>query len=518
MKKITISRREILRSAAAVATITALGIKPSQVLGAENGVLKSRMTEDIQVLDPGYLIGGTETSIIFATLPRLAVPVRNGDVWGWQPSESVEKVEQVDDTHIAFTLKPGLMWSDGLGELTAEDVKFSFERMLKTDWSSRWPTLDHVDLKDKYSGVIVLKSPFVATWLMGIASESGAIVPKAAVEKLKDGKFTTKLPGQLGPYRMTAWTPKQKVVLKANPDWHGTKPAFPEVHFIDIEETKAAELAFEAHEVAITSLTPATAARYKKSLPAHARMVNQPGPFFTWMGMNTQHEKLKDIRVRKAIQRAVDVDSILLAAYAGVSPKANGVTPIGILGHRPASKYAFNPDESRALLKEAGVSKLSLELKTLPRTERVAAAQIIQANLADVGIDVKVTPVDSGPFWNLGLESKGNDWKSLELWIMQYRTSPDPADGLQWFTKNQIGIWNWERWSNPEFEELWTKGLVEQDPKKRVDIYLRMQEIMEDTGAYAWITFDPLYFASDKNVIPGFDPGGEVRAELCRKA
>ena len=180
------------------------------------------------------------------------------------------------------------MWSDNLGELTTDDVKYSFERMLKTDWSARWPTLDHVDVKDKYSGVIVLKSPFDGTFLMGVASESGSILPKAAMEKLKDQKFTTQLPGQLGPYTMVSWTPKQKAVLKANPDWKGTKPAFPDVILVDIEDTKAAELGFEAHEVQVAHIGLETAARYKKSPPADAKLINLPGPLYTWMGMNTQ--------------------------------------------------------------------------------------------------------------------------------------------------------------------------------------------------------------------------------------
>ena len=160
-----------------------------------------------------------------------------------------KKITQDDPTHISFTLKPGLKWNGDIGEVTAEDVKFSFERMLKSDWAARYPTLEKVDVKDKLSGVIVLKSPFAATFLMGIASESGSIVPKAAVEKLTDQKFTTELPGQCGPYTMMEWTPKQRVVLKANPDWKGTPVAFSEVHFINIEDTKAAELAFEAGEV-----------------------------------------------------------------------------------------------------------------------------------------------------------------------------------------------------------------------------------------------------------------------------
>jgi len=520
MSKLQVTRRGMLLSAAAMATIAALGIKPGQVLAADEGVLKVRMVADIQILDPGYMIGGAETTILYACMPRLAVPVKgdNGE-WGWKPSDYVEKITQDDPTHISFTLKQGWMWSDNLGELTTDDVKYSFERMLKTDWSARWPTLDHVEVKDKYSGVIVLKSPFDGTFLMGVASESGSILPKAAMLKLKDQKFTTQLPAQLGPYTMVSWTPKQKAVLKANPDWKGTKVAFPDVILVDIEDTKAAELGFEAHEVQVAHIALETAARYKKSPPAGAKLINLPGPLYTWMGMNTQNPKLSDIRVRQAIQRAIDVDSILEGAYAGAAPAAHGVIPLGILGHRDASKYAYKPDEAKDLLKQAGVSSLDLTLVALTsEPEQVAAAQIIQANLADIGLNVKVAPTDSGPYWNLGLESKGDQWKTLELWIMRYRCSPDPADAMQWFKKDQVGVWNWERWSSPEFETLWTQGLAETDKTKRNAIYLRMQEIMEDTGAYAWLTFDPWSYASVKEVDPSFESGGEMRVELFTKA
>ena len=74
-------------------------------------MLKVRMEADIQVLDPGYMIGGAETSIQYACLPRLPVPVKKGDAWDWAPSDYVEKITQDDPTHISFTLKPGLKWS-----------------------------------------------------------------------------------------------------------------------------------------------------------------------------------------------------------------------------------------------------------------------------------------------------------------------------------------------------------------------------------------------------------------------
>ena len=514
-----LNRRELLKNSAFLAAIAALGIKPEQVLAAGGDVLKVRMEADIQILDPGYMIGGTEQTIQFACLPRLAIPVKEASgTWGWVPSDYVDKISQDDPTHISFTLKPGFMWSGDLGEVTAEDVKYSFERMLKSDWAARWPTLDHVEVKDKYSGVLVLKAPFAATFLMGVASESGTIVPKAAVEKLTDQKFTTELPGQCGPFTMTEWTPKQKVVVKANPDWKGTKPAFAEIQFINIEDTTAAELAFEAGEIAITNILADTAARYIKKMPAGAKITNLAGPWYTWIGMNTQHEKLKDIRVRKAIQRAIDVNSILEAAYGGTAQLAHGVVPLGVPGNRGESKYSYNPDAAKALLAEAGVSDLTVEFKTLNEAYRLTAAQIVQSNLADVGIKCEIIPVDSGPFWNLGLESKGEDWKSLQMWWMRFRTSPDPSDTLQWFIKSQVGVWNWERWSDPEFEDLWTKGLAEPDTAKRVVIYHRMQEIMEDTGAYVWITHDPLNYIHTEQLIPDFETGGELLVERFKRA
>ena len=512
-------RRELLRNSAFLSAIAALGIKPAQVLAADGDVLKVRMEADIQVLDPGYMIGGTETSLIFACLPRLADAVRDASGnWTWVPSEYVERIAQDDPTHISFTLKPGFMWIGEAGEVTAGDVKYSFERMLKSDWAARWPTLDKVDVKDKYNGVIVLKAPFAATFLMGVASESGAILPKAATEKLKDQKYTTEFPGQCGPYTMVEWTPKQKVVVKANPDWKGTKPVFGEVQFINIEDTSAAELAFEAGEVAITNVLPATAARYKEKLPANSKISSQPGPWYTWIGMNTQHEKLKDIRVRKAIQRAIDVNSILDAAYGGTAELAHGIVPLGVSGHRTVSKYSYNPEEAKSLLAEAGVSGLNVQFKTLNEAYRITAAQIVQANLADVGITCEIVPLDSGPFWNLGLESKGEDWKTLELWWMRFRSSPDPSDAVQWFIKSQVGVWNWERWTDPEFEELWTKGLAETDNAKRAEMYIRMQEIMEDTGAYIWITHDPLNYVHSDKIVPDYDTGGELLVERFKKA
>ena len=229
-----------------------------------------------------------------------------------------------------------------------------------------------------------------------------------------------------------------------------------------------------------------------------------------WMGLNIEHPKLQDIRVRQAIQHAVDQPSIIQGAYSGTAEPSAGIVCPGLVGKRDKPGYSFDPAKSKALLDDAGVSGLKLTLRTLNAQERILAAQIIQANLAAIGITVEIIPLDSGPFWEMGQESKGDTWKDLELWIMRYGAGTDPYEPFQWFVRDQVGVWNWERWSSDEFEDLFAAGVAETDPAKRNTIYLRMQEIMEETGGYVWLTHEPEVFIHRSDIISHFAPSGEM--------
>ena len=78
----------------------------------------------------------------------------------------------------------------------------------------------------------------------------------------------------------------------------------------------------------------------------------------------------------------------------------------------------------------------------------------------------------------------------------------------QWYISDQVGIWNWERWTDPEYDELYAAGLGETDEVKRHEIYIRMQEIMEDTGAYVWLMFPPLGIIYRDDLEPVIQPNG----------
>jgi peptide/nickel transport system substrate-binding protein len=490
MLRYPFSRRQFLLSTLAASAAAAAAASGRPAWSAEGKVLRIRQRQDIQILDPGWMIGGIEIDSQYMTQGSLAVFSMTDGQLGWVPSDFVESVQQTDPLHIEFKLKPGIKWNAG-GELSAEDVKFSYERMAdpknEAPWKDKWKALDHVDVKDALSGTIVLKEPFSPLFFTTICDGTGSILSKAAVEKA-GGKFTTEFPAMCGPYLLKAWLPKQRLEFAANPDWPGPKPAFAEVHFVIIEDDKAAETGYEAGDLDLSEISEESFKRYKASPPEGTRVYEANGTWWTWLGLNSEHPKLKDIRVRQAIQNAVDVESIIQGAFGGLAARSRGIVPPGLIGHRTTTKFEKpDLDKARALLKEAGVEGLELELKTLPNTDRLTMAQIIQANLGEIGIEVTVTPVDSGPFWNLGLEAQGEDWKDLQLWIMEFGDSPDPSQSTQWYISPQVGVWNWERWKSDEYDKLHADGQLETDPVKRDAIYQRMQEIMEDTGAYVWL-------------------------------
>jgi peptide/nickel transport system substrate-binding protein len=514
-----LTRRQLMQGATAGVMIASL---PRVLKAQQGGILRVRSNRDLQVLDPGWMIGGMEIDLQYTCLPSLTVYSLKDGKLGWVPSDFVERVELVNPTRIEFTLKPGFKWSGDFGEFTTEDVKYSYERIAdpKKDapWKDKWKTLDHVEVTDKYKGAIVLKEPFAPLFVTTLCDGPGSIVCKAATEKA-GGKFETSFPAICGPYAIKNWVPKQRVELTLNPLWSGPKPDFPEVHFIIVEDEKASELAYEAGDLDITTISEETFARYQKSPPAGSKLMVAFNNNWSWLGMNTENPKLKDKRVREAIQNAIDVESCLTAAYNGLAPRARGIVLPGLPGHRDTTKFEKpNPDKARQLLQEAGVSGLELDLKTLPDTDKITMAQVIQANLEDVGIKVNVIPTDPGPFWNLGLESKGNDWKDLQLYIQEFGDSPDPSQMAQWYVGEQVGIWNWERWKDPEFDKLYAEALRESDPEKRGQMYIRMQEIMEDTGAYVWLAFKPAEKIYRDWMQPVIVPGDHPYTQWFKKA
>ncbi len=395
MSGLSLNRRQIL------AAMAAAGLSPGfyqrAALSADGKTLRVRSYADIQNLDPAFRKGAPEDDVMRNIFIGLA-DMTPGDNWQWK-KDAAARLEQVDPTHIEFTLMDGLSWTDGHGPVTADDVKFSFERMidpkLNSPYKGDWEALDHVEVKDEKSGVIVLKAPFPPLWNVGLVFGSGRIVSRKAVEAA-GGRFDTKPPAQCGRYLLKEWQPKQKVVLARNPDWKGEAPYFDEIHVIPIEDEKTAELGLEAGDIDYTWIAASSIPRYKQTPPKGGKIAVKPSLAYVWLGMNVEVPPFDKLEVRRAVQQAIDVPSVLDAAFFGAAEPATGIIAPGLIGHREKNIYSYNPDASRELLKKAGVDKFECTLAILNKTENASAAQAIQANLAELGITVTIQQHELG--------------------------------------------------------------------------------------------------------------------------
>ncbi len=503
----SMNRRNLLKTMA----ILAAGVSSSVLLPGglrlamadSNGqkILRVQNDQDITNLDPANRSGWYDEMVMFAIYSGLC-QYKSGTDWGWQ-LDAAESLQQVDPLTIHFKLRQGILWSGDFGEMTAEDVKYSYERFLDPKlaavYASDWEALDHVEVTGTYEGIIHLKHPFAPLFTSTLPHASGLIICKKAVEAAKDKKIGTDPLACSGPYRVGNWAPREKLTLVRNEKWNGPKADYDQIQLFPIGDFNTAEMAFEAGDLDMTKINLTAAGKYQDG-SSEATLTMRPALAYTWLGMNVDHPKLKDVRVRRAIQQAIDVPSVLDAAFGGVVKQAFGLVPPPLPGARSKNIYPYAVDSAKKRLKEAGVSGLELRLDFNSSTDLATVAQVIQAQLAEIGITLQINQMDNAAFVAAGQESAGDAWKDSQLRITTFTTAPDPSWVLAWFTCSQVGVWNTQRTCDKRWDQLNDAAAVEQDPAKRAQMYVDLQDQLEETGAYvflyhgsnAWLTHPPI--------------------------
>jgi peptide/nickel transport system substrate-binding protein len=510
-------RRGFLKTAGA-ALAGAAGL-PHFAWAAEGDTLRIRATSDFQVLDPFGIIGELDDIIPRCTQVTL---VRLGDMRDGNPLRNwaAEAFEWLDGTRIAFTLREGLSWTNGFGPVTTADVKFSYERIAGSDsaWAYQFEKFREVEIIDDRQGIIHLTEAFAPFPVIALPYYGGHIICKAAVEAA-GGSYTTQSPAECGPYLFDAWEQNQKVTLKANPAWTGEKPAFARIEFYIVTDDQAAQLAYEADAFDFTRLAVSGATALKAAMPQGAALIEAPGTRYAWLTINMNAEPLKDPRVRQAIQLAYDGEAVLAGAYDGLVPRSTGVVPPGSGYARAANTFATRDvEKARALLAEAGAEGLVLNLYATTDGTTQTIAQIIQAALAEAGITIEIQPTDDAAYWALGDKTAGDQYKTIELVLMNFAGGIDPTENLVWFRPDQIGIYNWSHFDSAEYESLYQASLTEQDTEKRRAMFNRMEDLMEESGGFVFICFEPYLALHDANLKPAIladghpDPVGFARA------
>lgn len=470
-------------------------------------ILRVRLYGDIQNLDPAFQISENDTMVANTVMSGLVRYCPNSyEIC----NDLVESIEQSEDgLEVSFKLKEGVQWHNGYGEVTTEDVQYSFERYIDPEldavYADDWAALDHVEIIDKYNGKIILKEPFAPLWTSTLPVQSGTIVSKKFVEEVGLEKFATNIIGS-GPYTFAEWRPQERVILKKNPDYFGQEPYWDEIHLIPIEDDKVAEVALEAGDLDWTRISLASVERFESD--PNFLVMKKPSLRYRWIAMNVQHPKLQDINVRKAIIHAIDVPSILAATYLGQAEQEYALIPPGLVGYwADAPRYERDVEKAKEYLAMAGLETLDLRLDLQDTTEYRTWAEIAQQNLKEVGINLEINPMESSAYWT---NSFGEDAvKNNELLTSNYSMNPDPTWATMWFTCDQVTVWNTQSWCNERYDELHRQGLVTTDEAEREQIYIEMQKIWDEAAQTVWITHGLQTYAYTPRIEPATTPHGQ---------
>ncbi|MCK7592285.1 ABC transporter substrate-binding protein [Pseudomarimonas salicorniae] len=511
MGELPTRRRDFLRQAGlgALGACLPAGIAGARVRG---DTLHIRAIVGFKTLDPPMMVSGQEGLVAKAIYSNL-LRFKPGRSWDWE-LDAAEHFEQVDETHFAFRLRPGLMFSHGFGEITADDVKFSLERAiapaLAAPNANDMGTFSHVEVEGRYSGTLVLKSPYAAFIPIGLCAVTGTILSRKAMESV-GGRFIMQPPCSSGPYRFARWRAQRRLVLERNPDWTGEPAEFSEIHLYPLTDIKAAEFAYEAGELDCTQVAIETVEVFRRSMPQNSRLDVFDSLRYYWIGLNQEHPTLQDRRVRRAIQYAIDVEAVIKAAWFGLAEPATGIIAPGLIGHRAAADIPPRGDRemARRLLAEAGVElplKLTLSCRANPL--ELTAAQVVQWSLAKVGIEIELDPQDNATLITMGMESAGERWRDLQMHLQSFSMLGDPYYATAWFVSKQVGIWNWERFRSAEFDRLHRQALAVSDPAVRDPLYQRMQHLMEDSGCYRFLAHGVEAMLSRRTIQPAYRADG----------
>ncbi len=287
---------------------------------------------------------------------------------------------------------------------------------------------------------------------------------------------------------------------------------------IEAMQRQAAQLAYEADAFDYTKIAISATKAVQATPPAGTTLIEAQSTRYAWLTINMLSPRLKDPKVRQAVQYGVDVGQILTGVYDDLAKRSTGVVQPGTQFARPKNIIeAPDYQKSASLLAEAGVSDLTLTLTVMNDSIRTAIAQIIQASLEQAGIKVEIQPYDEAAFWGVGDKTQGDGYKNIDLALMDFAGGVDPSENLVWFRPDQIGAYNWSGFDNPEFEASYQKLVAESDTAKRVALSNRMEDLMEGSGCFVFICHQPLVVIHRNSFEPVIYPDGHPNAVLFKK-
>ena len=420
-----------------------------------------------------------------------------------------------------FHLRQGVKFHNG-EELTADDVEYSFTRQLSVEGAVNTDFLAQIkgasqllegtadqlegfETVDDYTFTITLSEPY-AGFLACLSTPGCSIYNREATEAAGDqfGLDPSVTVGT-GPFRLTDWTINDQLVLTRYEDYWKGPSELPGVVIRIVPDTETQRMMFESGELDVVDLDylPDAVDDFTTRYPD--QIVSGPRVGTTYFTMNQNIEPFQDVRVRKAVQMAIDRQAILDALYGGRGQVENGIYPHGLYGFNSSlPEITYDPEEAKALLAEAGYAngfEMQIAADSSASDATNQALEIIQAQLGEIGIQAEIQNMDESTW--LATRNSGEMGSFMSTWTADYN---DPDNFIYtFFGTPEIMKLRSLNYSDTEVMERVLKARTIVDADERIAEYQALEEKIVTEDA-AWV---PMYsrthsFAVSKRV-QGFE-------------
>ena len=373
-----------------------------------------------------------------------------------------------DETTLIFHLRRGVKWHDG-EEFDADDVVFTFDLIhspkVVTPYTSTFRMVKSVKALDRYRVEVVYKKPYfkaLETWMM-------QIVPKHILENEDNvmGSLFNTNPVGTGPYRLSKLEFSKNIELTAFDEYFEHKPYIEKISFHVIADPTTRFLMLKSKQIDIGALEPMQLDRQvNDKFFEHFQRIEQISHSYTYLGLNLRHEKFKDKRVREALSLGINRQELVDILFLGHGQVCTGPFLPGGAAFNDVVK-APSPDmlKAKRLLEEAGYNEATpfvFEIATSNSSEvRPYAAQIIQHQLAKIGVEVKLRVMEWQAFLNMVVFPR-----EFETVLLGWSLSLSPDPYLVWHSDNdKPGAFNFIGYKNEKVDKLIKKaeGLVDRE-------------------------------------------------------
>jgi peptide/nickel transport system substrate-binding protein len=383
--------------------------------------------------------------------------------------------EPLDELTWEFQLRENVTFHDGT-PFTAEAVQANLERVIDPEMASQraflFTMLDEVTVVDDFTVRISTQFPF-APLLSHLAHDAAGLASPAALE---EAGYDEVEPIGTGPFRFVSWDPGNEVILERNDAYWGDLPNPDRVVFRVVPE-ESTRLALvergDAHVAEI--LQPASMGRVEASDGMNLRLFDTLS--LNYIGFNVEKEPYDDARVRRAISMATDVEAMIDGIVEGAGTRAVGPISEAVVGFHPdLEPLPYDVEMAQELMAEAGLEDgFSTTLWTNDNPTRIAIAEIVQNNLAELNIDVEIEVLEWGAYLDQTAEGLH------DMFILGWVTVTGDADYGMYallHSSNKGAAGNRSFYENEEVDRLLDQGRRETDPEERVELYREVQEIL----------------------------------------